>query len=90
MLNQKYFNGIGNYLRAEILFRAGVRPFERSRDVLQPLADGIKVEHDLLDLCKTVMTEVQNLSENFVGGGGYVLPGADSSGGVSCTRVKPV
>lgn len=23
LLNQKYFNGIGNYLRAEILFRYG-------------------------------------------------------------------
>jgi hypothetical protein len=30
LLNQQYFNGIGNYLRAEILFRAGVPPFQRN------------------------------------------------------------
>ncbi|KAH9520435.1 Endonuclease 8-like 1 [Bulinus truncatus] len=35
MLNQKYFNGIGNYLRAEILFRCGIAPFERANVVLQ-------------------------------------------------------
>jgi endonuclease VIII-like 1 len=34
LLDQRYFNGIGNYLRAEILHRAGVRPFERARDAL--------------------------------------------------------
>jgi len=27
MLNQKYFNGIGNYLRSEILYRADINPF---------------------------------------------------------------
>ncbi|XP_064086412.1 endonuclease 8-like 1 [Macrobrachium nipponense] len=37
MLNQKFFNGIGNYLRAEILYRCGVRPFDRARDVLEEL-----------------------------------------------------
>jgi hypothetical protein len=30
LLNQQYFNGIGNYLRAEILFRAGIPPFQRN------------------------------------------------------------
>jgi hypothetical protein len=35
MLDQQYFNGIGNYLRAEILHRADVHPFARARDVLQ-------------------------------------------------------
>ena len=37
MLNQKYFNGIGNYLRAEILFRSDIPPFDRARDVLSKL-----------------------------------------------------
>ena len=39
MLNQKYFNGVGNYLRAEVLFRLKIRPFERARTVLTPLVD---------------------------------------------------
>jgi len=38
MLNQKYFNGIGNYLRAEILYRLSIPPFEVARDVLSPLS----------------------------------------------------
>ncbi|XP_072409197.1 endonuclease 8-like 1 isoform X4 [Chiloscyllium punctatum] len=37
LLNQKYFSGIGNYLRAEILFRSKVPPFEKARTVLEPL-----------------------------------------------------
>ncbi|XP_056307640.1 endonuclease 8-like 1 [Danio aesculapii] len=37
LLNQKYFNGIGNYLRAEILFRLQIRPFEKARTVLEGL-----------------------------------------------------
>ncbi|KAI8793122.1 endonuclease 8 1 [Biomphalaria glabrata] len=35
MLNQKYFNGIGNYLRAEILYRCRIPPFERANTVLK-------------------------------------------------------
>lgn len=37
LLNQKYFNGIGNYLRAEILFRLQIPPFEKARTVLERL-----------------------------------------------------
>ncbi|KAK7080768.1 Nei endonuclease VIII-like 1 [Halocaridina rubra] len=37
LLNQKYFNGIGNYLRAEILYRCGIRPFDQAREVLMEL-----------------------------------------------------
>jgi len=40
MLNQKYFNGIGNYLRAEILYRCSVPPFDKARDVLSTLVSG--------------------------------------------------
>ncbi|KAG9281019.1 endonuclease 8-like 1 [Astyanax mexicanus] len=37
MLNQKYFNGIGNYLRAEILYRLNIPPFMKARTVLEGL-----------------------------------------------------
>ncbi|XP_008275039.1 endonuclease 8-like 1 isoform X2 [Stegastes partitus] len=37
LLNQKYFNGIGNYLRAEILFRLNIPPFLPARAVLENL-----------------------------------------------------
>merc|ERR1712203_828152 len=40
MLDQKYFNGIGNYLRAEILYRCSVPPFDKARDVLSTLLSG--------------------------------------------------
>ncbi|OQV13831.1 Endonuclease 8-like 1 [Hypsibius exemplaris] len=61
ILDQQYFNGIGNYLRAEILFRAKVPPFTQARTVLE----GLPVDHevdqanpDLLDLCSLVPAEV--------------------------------
>ena len=34
MLDQRYFNGVGNYLRAEILDFAHIRPFDIAREVL--------------------------------------------------------
>jgi endonuclease VIII-like 1 len=34
LMNQKYFNGIGNYLRAEILYRVDVDPFITAREAL--------------------------------------------------------
>ncbi|XP_049579754.1 endonuclease 8-like 1 isoform X2 [Syngnathus scovelli] len=37
LLNQKYFNGIGNYLRAEILYRLKIPPFVSARAVLEGL-----------------------------------------------------
>uniref|UniRef100_A0A3P9II67 Endonuclease 8-like 1 n=1 Tax=Oryzias latipes TaxID=8090 RepID=A0A3P9II67_ORYLA len=37
LLNQKYFNGIGNYLRAEILYRLNIPPFVPARGVLESL-----------------------------------------------------
>ncbi|NXA96160.1 NEIL1 Endonuclease, partial [Melanocharis versteri] len=39
LLNQQYFNGIGNYLRAEILYRLKIPPFEKARTVLEALKD---------------------------------------------------
>lgn len=35
LMNQKYFNGVGNYLRAEILYRVDVNPFISAREALQ-------------------------------------------------------
>eukprot|EP00042_Codosiga_hollandica_P055767 m.788293 g.788293 ORF g.788293 m.788293 type:complete len:253 (+) comp59192_c1_seq12:96-854(+) len=37
MLDQQYFSGIGNYLRAEILHRAKIHPFTPARSVLEPI-----------------------------------------------------
>ncbi|XP_043084292.1 endonuclease 8-like 1 [Puntigrus tetrazona] len=42
LLNQKYFNGIGNYLRAEILFRLQIPPFVKARTVLE----GLVLKHE--------------------------------------------
>lgn len=62
LLNQKYFNGIGNYLRAEILFRCQVPPFAQARQVLEPLTNGVKSEDpDILELCHLIPKEVLNL-----------------------------
>lgn len=92
MLNQKYFNGIGNYLRAEILFRCSIRPFDEAREVLSELKpvskwyeaqtkqkSGNKSEMnpDILDFCHIVPKEVIHLSG---GGKGYnVDPDADDN-----------
>ncbi|KAM4676097.1 endonuclease 8-like 1 [Discoglossus pictus] len=80
LLNQKYFNGIGNYLRAEILFRLQIPPFVPARPILEDLKHQnqnndtslskkvkLKKENpDLLQLCHLVPLEVIKL-----GGKGY-------------------
>ena len=65
MLDQKYFNGIGNYLRAEILFRAGVKPFSQAREVLESLSEKCNDEKDpdILLLCNIVTLEVLKLDK---------------------------
>merc|ERR1719220_3037332 len=68
LLNQKFFNGIGNYLRAEILYRCQIPPFAQSRSVLEPLLNNVKTEEpDILELCHIVPKEVLSLD----GGKGY-------------------
>jgi len=68
LLNQKFFNGIGNYLRAEILYRCNIPPFAQSRSVLEPLLTDVKTEEpDILELCHLVPKEVLSLG----GGKGY-------------------
>ncbi|XP_067837215.1 endonuclease 8-like 1 [Heptranchias perlo] len=88
LLNQKYFNGIGNYLRAEILFRLKVPPFEKARTVLESLLHKVKTVEltlskkikvklanpDLLELCHVLPMEVINL-----GGKGYDPEHSDDS-----------
>ncbi|XP_041794563.1 endonuclease 8-like 1 [Chelmon rostratus] len=46
LLNQKYFNGIGNYLRAEILFRLNIPPFVAARTVLEGLESEDSCENE--------------------------------------------
>jgi endonuclease VIII-like 1 len=49
LMNQKYFNGIGNYLRAEILYRMkNAYPFMESRQFIDQYGD------ELFMLCKAV------------------------------------
>lgn len=57
LMDQRYFNGIGNYLRAEILYRAGQDPFE-SADT------AILNNPQILELCKIIPIE-----SYYIGGG---------------------
>jgi len=50
LLNQFYFNGIGNYLRAEILYKTNQNPFE-------PAREAIKNNPKILAYCNTIPTE---------------------------------
>ena len=59
LLNQRYFNGIGNYLRAEILYKADQNPFETARDA-------IKNNPKILAYCNSIPLEA------FVLGGGQL------------------
>jgi endonuclease VIII-like 1 len=48
LMNQSYFNGIGNYLRAEILYRLPhINPFASARDILRR-------EPDIFVLCRDI------------------------------------
>lgn len=57
LMDQQYFNGIGNYLRAEILFRAEQDPFEEARVA-------IAKNPKILELCSQVPQEAY-----MIGGG---------------------
>ncbi|EGD83342.1 hypothetical protein PTSG_03950 [Salpingoeca rosetta] len=58
MMNQSFFNGMGNYLRAEILHRAKIHPFSQARAVLM---DAVKRQHDgrpgFFSVCEQVLAE---------------------------------
>ena len=53
LLDQKYFNGIGNYLRAEILYRAKILPSRNSYTVLSDSENFLLITN----LCKSVAEE---------------------------------
>ncbi|XP_064620135.1 endonuclease 8-like 1 [Lineus longissimus] len=70
MLNQQYFNGVGNYLRAEVLYRLGIPPFVEAHSVLKKLderediEDGKEINRDnpdLIDMCTILAREVIEL-----------------------------
>jgi endonuclease VIII-like 1 len=47
LMNQRWFNGIGNYLRAEILYRMDINPFMPAREAL--------TKHtSIYSLCRTI------------------------------------
>ncbi|XP_064846303.1 endonuclease 8-like 1 isoform X2 [Oncorhynchus masou masou] len=60
LLNQKYFNGIGNYLRAEILFRLNIPPFVKARTVLEGLQTHLSDEDRKSVVKVEVKEEVTN------------------------------
>jgi endonuclease VIII-like 1 len=55
LLNQKYFNGIGNYLRSTILYYINVNPFESARTI-------ILENPDILDFCRDVPIKAYTLN----------------------------
>ncbi|KAI4872188.1 hypothetical protein NFI96_031030 [Prochilodus magdalenae] len=66
LLNQKYFNGIGNYLRAEILFRLNIPPFVKARSVLEGLVIKDEDTKEVKEICvaagkKRVKTECPDI-----------------------------
>ena len=79
LMNQQYFNGIGNYLRAEILFKAAQDPFEEARTALLQ-------NPKILELCSQLPKEAYLL------GGGQLkdwenpfdLPEKDFSEWIQC------
>ena len=55
LLDQKYFNGIGNYLRSTILYYLDVNPFDTAREV-------IKSHPQILDMCRDIPMKAYELN----------------------------
>ena len=55
LMNQNFFNGIGNYLRSTILYKANQNPFETAKDAIlnNPM---------ILDLCQQIPLEAYSLA----------------------------
>ena len=56
MLDQKYFNGCGNYLRSEILYRSDINPFMSAKKAIN--------DENFLQNCKTIIEDAY-----IIGGG---------------------
>ena len=62
MLRNQFFNGIGNYLRSEILYRAEIPPFTSALTILEQIKENsTQKSPDFLQLCHDVPKEVVNL-----------------------------
>ena len=55
LLDQKYFNGIGNYLRSTILYYLDVNPFEKARTV-------INEKPKILEFCRSIPLKAYDLN----------------------------
>jgi endonuclease VIII-like 1 len=55
ILNQEYFNGIGNYLRSTILYYLDVNPFESARNIIQS-------HPHILDMCRDIPNKAYQLN----------------------------
>ena len=55
LLNQKYFNGIGNYLRSTILYYLDIDPFLKARDVIEN-------HSKILSMCRDIPIMAYNLN----------------------------
>lgn len=55
LLDQRLFNGVGNYLRAEILYRAKLPPFTRARDALERAARNPESELDVIAVTRSTL-----------------------------------
>lgn len=55
LLNQEYFNGIGNYLRSTIMYYLDVNPFESAKVV-------IKETPQILEMCRDIPIKAYNLN----------------------------
>ncbi len=55
LLNQEYFNGIGNYLRSTILYYLDVNPFDTARNT-------IISNSTIIDMCRDIPMKAYNLN----------------------------
>ena len=55
LMNQSYFNGVGNYLRAEILYRLKINPFQKANELNSSQV------HDLIMLCNLCVRDAYTL-----------------------------
>jgi endonuclease VIII-like 1 len=66
MMNQKWFNGIGNYLRAEILYKLNRNPFISAREYINDCPELLMLCKTFTDQCiKVKLNEIYNVQENY-------------------------